>query len=179
MKKSYIFGLSLGCMSVVNFAQAQTIYVVDPQKVFISLPGYKEAEKDLENLQKALEAEMNKKIAEIEGKVKNYQDKYGADFNKMSEAEKAEIKAMSDELTKLQKDHETRRDTRRKALVTPLKNKYDAAIKELVNKKGDPEAIVLDVRYAEYFSPKMDITEELIKKLSSAAPRAAVSVSKK
>lgn len=161
--KKIIITLAIGIIAAVNL-MAVEIGMVDPQVIFERYPETKKTQQYLENkkieLQKVLDEEKNI-IGQKEEEVK-------AKGDKATEKEKKELETLKETFKQKFQFLQQRLDQDQYTVLEKLKSDIKTGIEEVAKtKKMD---VVIDSSAVYYVKPelKIDITEEVLKFLSSA-----------
>lgn len=182
MKKKWAVGLLVACVATAGLAEL-SIATVDLDKVFTAHPKTKAAEAQLEQAEKAVEAEMEevaKGLRDLETQVSALRE---AARNLMltDEARAAKRAEAEDKLTELQeaqlrarRTQETKLKQLREQLMASRQGIVDELLKE-VSAFAEAEGydLVLDrsgmtmnmVPLAAYSAPELDVTERVIERL--------------
>ena len=154
--------LSLLCMSTAN-AQELKIGFVNTERIFREAAPAKAA-------QAKIEAEFKKRDQELQetaAKIRAASEKLEKDAAVMSEADRSKRQR---ELSELDKDFQRKRrefqedfNQRRNEELSALLERANRVIKQL----AETEKYDLILQEAVYFSPKIDLTEKVLKSLNS------------
>ncbi len=167
MKK--IFGILLVLMGLSFSSQAQKFAYVDTQYILDNIPEYKMAQKQLEDLSKKWQTEIETKIGEVDRMFKAYQTDAVLLPEDIKKQREDEILKKEKELTELKskrfgKDGDLFK--KRQELIKPLQDKIFNAIKETATERG--YAMIFDrsgslsILYA---SARYDKSDDILEKL--------------
>ncbi len=161
-----IFGLILG-FSVPT--QAQRFAIVDTELILSKLPEYGQAKKQLDQLSRTWQGEVEALRSEADALQKAFNAEKVLLTAEMRDDRLAEIKKKEEEATELQRKYfgpEGEVYKKRIALVRPIQDKVYNAIQDIAKRKK------LDVVFDKssdlitlYNSSRADITEAVLKKL--------------
>lgn len=156
-------------MGVVISSYAQKYAFVDMEYVMKAIPAYETANEQLNQLSKQWQKEVEAKLTEVQTMYKNYQ----TDLVFMSEDMKTQ---REDSIVAKEKDaNELKRkyfgpdgelSKKREALIKPIQDEIYTAIQELCKEKGYDaifdKSTSMNLIYS---SPKLDISDDLLRKL--------------
>ena len=167
MKKLFI---SLAIVLFASFSFAQKTVYVDSEYILNKVPSYKEAQKQIDNLTKQWQTEIEEKHAGLDAMYKQYQIDKVLLSNDMKSKKEQEIIDKEKELKELQKKRfgpDGDRFKKEQELIKPIQDEIYNAIKELASAQG--YAFVLDASSSSlsilYSDVKYDISDEVLKKL--------------
>jgi outer membrane protein len=167
MKK--VFLLSVFCLANILIANAQRFAMIDMEYILENIPEYKQASTQLESLSEKYQKAIENKAKEAEVLYKAYQ-KESATLSGAQRTQKEEaIVAKEKEVMELRQKYFGNEGEMRKkeeALIVPIQDQIYEAVKQISMQKGYD--IVID-RASEnsmiYASPKIDISNEILRKL--------------
>lgn len=168
MKKLIIF-VGLFLTFAVSGGYAQKYALIDMEYILKRIPSYETSNKQLDEVSKKWQAEVDAKAKEVEGMYKKYQ----ADLPSLKGVEKTkrenEIVAKENEIKSL-RDKYFGQDgelfKRREAFIKPLQDDIYDVVKEI--SVADGYQLVLDRASATaviFASPSIDISDEVLAKL--------------
>jgi len=166
IKSSLIFLFIIG---ITGFAQAQKFAYVDTDYILKNIPEYNMAQKQLDELSKQYQAEIEEKVAEVERLYKAFQTDailLPADLKKQREEE---ILTKEKALSQLKRDRFGRDGDlfkKRQELVAPLQDKVFNAIKAYAEQKG--LSIIFDKASGPtmlYANEKLDKSDDILQSM--------------
>ncbi len=140
----YLF-LIVAMFVATTFASAQSVIIVDSEKIFKSLDAYNSALAEVDQLSKDYQAQVDAKFAEVEALYNYYVTHKAAYTASTRQVREAEILAMESAATQFQEEHFAKDGTimkRRLALITPIQERVFSAIEAYA--KGVGADIVID-----------------------------------
>lgn len=161
MKKIFLSTVVLcGALSAVKVQAADLkVAFVKKQYVIELMPEYEKAITDFTAFVKALESEKNTKLKGIQDRAAAL----GKDPNNMTEAQKAELQNLIQEVQKNDADYENRLRLKQESLVRPLQTRVSRAIEDVRKTMGI--AIVFLGEAIETADQSLDISNEVLKKM--------------
>lgn len=167
MKKVLIILTAL-CISSLSFAQ-KTAYV-DTEYILNKIPAYKEAQKQIDDLTKQWQKEIEERHLSLDAYYKQYQIDKVLLSNDMKQKREQEILDKEKELKELQKKRfgpEGDRFKKEQELIKPIQDEIYNAIKEIATAQNygfifDAASSSLSLLYTDI---KYDISDEILKKL--------------
>lgn len=167
MKKLVILLTAL-CIASISFAQ-KTAYV-DTEYILNKIPSYKEAQKQIDNLTKQWQKEIEEKHVSLDALYKQYQIDKVLLSNDMKQKREQDILDKEKELKELQKKRfgpEGDRYKKEQELIKPIQDEIYNAIKEIAATQNygfifDSSSSSLSILYSDI---KYDISDEVLKKL--------------
>lgn len=169
MKKVLLFGIAL-CFTLV--AQAQKVAVIDMEYVLKNVPAYESANEQLKQVSEKWQKEVEAKNLEAETMYKNYQTEVVFLSDEMRVKKENEIVAKEKEANDLKRKYfgpEGEFFQKRSSLIKPIQDEVYVAVKQVADTKG--VQVVLERSNSTnliYFSPKIDISDEVLEKLGYA-----------
>ncbi len=150
-------------------ANAQRFAYVDSDYILGNVPEYTDAQKQLDDISKNWQKEIENKFKEIDQLYKNYQQEqvlYTEDMKKQKQKEIEDKEKAAKDLQKKRFGYEGDLFQKRQELVKPIQDKMYDAIQKVANTKG------LDVVFDKsssttmlYSNTKLDISDDVIKQL--------------
>jgi outer membrane protein len=167
MKKLIMVLITLFITSV-SFSQ-KTAYV-DTEYMLNKIPAYKEAQKQIDNLTKQWQKEIEEKHVALDAMYKQYQVDKVLLSNDMKQKREQDILDKEKELKELQKKRfgpEGDRYKKEQELIKPIQDEIYNAIKEIAAAQNygfifDAASSSLSILYSDI---KYDISDEVLKKL--------------
>lgn len=167
--KKIILALTVLAFSVIS-SFSQKVAFVDTEYILSSIPTYESAQKQLEDLSKKLQVEVDDAYGEIEKMYKEYQTEKVFLSEEMKTKREEDIIAKEKLVKDLQKKYFGREGDlykKRTELIKPLQDEIYNAIKELAI-DGD-YGVIFDSASGGasilYSDPKYDKSDEVLKKL--------------
>ena len=167
MKKIII--LSIYCVLLSFTANAQKIALIDMEYIFENIPTYQKAINELEQLSQQYQKNIEAKAKEAEFLYNAYQKSANTmNASQRSQKEEAIVSKEKEARELRQKYFGEEGEMRKKeeALIIPIQNQIYEAVKQISMQKGYD--IVIDRASANsmiYASPKIDISNEILRKL--------------
>ncbi len=167
MKKIVVIALLLAGLSVS--LQAQKFASVDVDYIMKNIPAFESANEQLSQISKKWQKEVDAKMKEVEQMYKNYQTELVFMSEKMKVKREEEIIAKEKEAHDLKRHYfgpEGELFKKRESLIKPIQDEIYTAIQEISAKEGYD--VVFDkssAMSAIYVSPKIDISDMVLKKL--------------
>ncbi|MDZ4844131.1 MAG: OmpH family outer membrane protein [Chitinophagales bacterium] len=149
-------------------AQAQTLKLghVNITKVLEAMPGYKAAEKKLQEFAMQLQETVGKMEKEYAQKVQDYYDQEKDMLPAIKEIKQREITDLESRIVKLQGSSEEQLGQKQVELLKPLEEQVMAAIKGVATDKGF--SYIFDASVGSnllYYPPTDDVTDMVKAKL--------------
>lgn len=164
MKKSIILGV-VATIFAIN-ASAQNYAVVNTQKVYQSIEAYGEAVAEIDALATAYQENIDEAYAKVEEMYQNYMiAKSGLSYEEQ-QAEEQNIIANEQKITTYQQNvfgTDGVLTKKQEELLKPFHEKVAKSISDYAAQQGYDLVIDIATTALPYFSPKVDITEEIIK----------------
>ena len=164
MKKSIILGV-VATIFAIN-ASAQNYAVVNTQKVYQSIEAYGEAVAEIDALATAYQENIDEAYAKVEEMYQNYMiAKSGLSYEEQ-QAEEQNIIANEQKITTYQQNvfgTDGVLTKKQEELLKPFHEKVAKSISDYADQQGYDLVIDIATTALPYFSPKVDITEEIIK----------------
>lgn len=162
--------LTLCLIAGVGFAtQAQKFATVDMGYIMKNIPAFESANEQLNQISKKWQAEIDVQMKEVQQLYKNYQTELVFMSDDMKVKREEEIIAKEKSAQELKHKYfgpDGELFKKRESLIKPIQDEVYDAIQELSNSKG------LDLIFdkssamsAIFVSPKLDISDEVLKKL--------------
>jgi outer membrane protein len=167
MKKTLF---TLACILFASIAFSQKTVYVDTEYILNKIPSYKEAQKQIDNLTKQWQTEIEEKHTALDAMYKQYQVDKVLLSNDMKAKREQEILDKEKELKELQKKRfgeDGDRFKKEQELIKPIQDEIFNAIKEISTAQGyafvfDASSSSLSILYSDV---KYDISDEVLKKL--------------
>lgn len=162
MKKIFLSTVLLCGVASVTKVQAageHKISFVRKQYVIELMPEYEKAITEFTAFVKALESEKNAKLKGIQDRAAAL----GKDPNNMTEAQKAELQNLIQEVQKNDADYENRLRMKQESLIRPLQAKVSRAIEDV--RKALGISLVFLGEAIETADQSLDISNEVLKKM--------------
>ncbi len=154
-------------------AHAQKYALVDMEYILKNVPAYERANEQLNQVSKKWQAEVEALTIEASTMYKNYQNEVVFLSQEQKKAKQEEIMNKEKEASDLKKKYfgpEGELFKKREALMTPIQEEIYNAVKEVSDLRG--YSLVLDRASNSgiiFGSPKIDISNEILKKLGYSA----------
>lgn len=167
MKKTLITLLLL--ISIGWIAQAQKTASVDMDYIMKNIPSYESANEQLTQISKKWQLEVDTKMKEVEQMYKNYQTELVFMSDEMKVKREEEIISKEKQVQELKRHYfgpNGELFKKRESLIKPIQDEIYAALQEISTEKD--YQIIFDKKSAMsiiYISPKIDISDEVLKKL--------------
>ena len=167
MKKIILF--SIYCLLWSLTGNAQRIALIDMEYILENIPAYQKANYELEQLSQQYQKAIEAKSQEAEFLYKTYQKTANTmSATQRSQKEEAIVAKEKEVMELRQKYFGNEGEMRKKeeALIIPIQNQIYETVKEISMQKGYD--IVIDRASANsmiYASPKIDISNEILRKL--------------
>jgi outer membrane protein len=167
MKKISII---LAFIALIAFtANAQRFAYVDSDYILSNIPEYAEAQKQLDEISKNWQKEIENKFKEIDQLYKNYQQEqvlFTEDMKKQKQKEIEDKEKAAKELQKKRFGYEGDLFQKRQELVKPIQDKMYEAIQKVATTKGFD--VIFDKSSSTtmlYSNNKLDVSDDVIKQL--------------
>ena len=147
-------------------ASAQNYAVVNSEKIFKSIEAYNAAIKQLDELADGYQKQVDEKFAEVERLYNAYMARRSSLSAASQQANEENILKKEQEATEFQESlfgTEGELMKRRLELIQPIQKRVFEAIDKYAQQKGYDMVIDIATTALPYVSPKIDITEEIIK----------------
>ena len=170
MKK--ILLMSLMCLAALSMS-AQKFALVDMEYILKNIPAYERANEQLNQVSKKWQAEVEALNIEASTMYKNYQNEVVFLSQEQKKAKQEAIMNKEKEASELKKKYfgpEGELFKKREALMGPIQEEIYNAVKEVSDLRG--YSLVLDRASNSgiiFGSPKIDISNEVLKKLGYSA----------
>ncbi len=157
---------------VAMTANAQKFALIDMEYILKNVPAYERANEQLNQVSKKWQAEVEALNTEAQTMYKNYQNEVVFLSQEQKKAKQEEIMLKEKEASELKKKYfgpEGELFKKREALMTPIQDEIYNAVKDISELHG--YSMVLDRSTDSgiiYGSPKIDISNEVLKKLGYA-----------
>ncbi len=166
MKKSIILSLFVSLFALG--ASAQNYAVVNSQKIYQSMEAYAEAVEEIDELATAYQNNIDEAYAKVEEMYQNYMiAKAGLTYEEQ-QAEEKNIIENEQKITTYQQNvfgTDGVLTKKQEELLKPFHEKVSNAISTYASSKGYDMVIDIATTALPYYSPSIDITEEIIKLL--------------
>jgi outer membrane protein len=166
MKKSIILSIFVSLFALG--ASAQNYAVVNSQKIYQSMEDYAEAVEEIDELATAYQNNIDEAYAEVEKMYQNYMiAKTGLTYEQQ-QAEEKNIIENEQKITTYQQNvfgTDGVLTKKQEELLKPFHEKVANAISSYASSKGYDMVIDIATTALPYYSPAIDITEEIIKLL--------------
>lgn len=166
--KRLLFSL-LAIFCITSAANAQKFALVDMEYILRNIPAYERAGEQLNQISRKWQAEVDALQQEAETLYKNYQGEAVFLSNEQKTAREEAIVAKEKEAAELKRKYfgpEGELFKKRESLMAPIQDEIYNAVKDISDQKG--YSMVID-RAADngiiFASPKIDISNEVLKKL--------------
>ena len=169
--KKIVFLLVMAVAAIT--AHAQKYALVDMEYILKNVPAYERANEQLNQVSKKWQAEVEALNLEASTMYKNYQNEVVFLSQEQKKAKQEEIMDKEKEASDLKKKYfgpEGELFKKREALMTPIQEEIYNAVKEVSDLRG--YSLVLDRASNSgiiFGSPKIDISNEILKKLGYSA----------
>lgn len=158
------------CLVLTAFtASAQRFAYVDSDYILSNIPEYAEAQKQLDEISKNWQKEIENKFKEIDQLYKNYQQEqvlYTEDMKKQKQKEIEDKEKAAKELQKKRFGYEGDLFQKRQELIKPIQDKMYEAIQKVATTKGFD--VIFDKSSSTtmlYSNTKLDASDDVIKQL--------------
>ena len=159
---SLLAGLAIG-------VQAQKFAAVDMSYIMKNIPAYESANEQLNQVSKKWQTEVETAMKDVQQMYKNYQTELVFMSDDMKVKREDEIVAKEKEAQELKRKYfgpEGKKKKKRESLMKPIQDEIYTAIQE-ISKDKDLQ-LVFDkssAMSAIFVSPKLDISDDVLKKL--------------
>ncbi|MCL2329204.1 MAG: OmpH family outer membrane protein [Bacteroidetes bacterium] len=165
MKKILITLLALFTLSAVY---AQKIMYLDSEYMLNKIPAYKEAQKQLDNLTKQWQAEIEEQMAALKAMNNQFQVDKMLLSNDMRVKREQDIATKEKEIRELQRKRfgpEGDRFKREQELIKPIQDELYNAVKETAQAQN--YNFIFDVATGKiiYSDPKLDVSDAILKRM--------------
>lgn len=167
MKKMFLSLLFV--MATLMTAQAQKFALIDMEFILKQIPSYEQANKQMENLSKKWQSEVEAKAKEAKALYEAYQKTASTMNAQQMTAKEEEIINKEKEAAELRQTYfgpQGEAMKKRQELISPIQDAIYNAVKEIATQKGYDA--VIDRASAQsmiYASPRIDISNEVLSKL--------------
>lgn len=164
MKKSIILGVLASVFAMS--ASAQNYAVVNTQKVYQSIEAYGEAVAEIDALATAYQENIDEAYAKVEEMYQNYMIAKSELSYAEQQAEEQNIIANEQKITTYQQNvfgTDGVLTKKQEELLKPFHEKIAKSISDYATQQGYDLVIDIATTALPYYSPKIDITEEIIK----------------
>ncbi len=158
------------CLVLTAFtASAQRFAYVDSDYILSNIPEYSEAQKQLDEISKNWQKEIENKFKEIDQLYKNYQQEqvlFTEDMKKQKQKEIEDKEKAAKELQKKRFGYEGDLFQKRQELIKPIQDKMYEAIQKVATTKGFD--VIFDKSSSTtmlYSNNKLDVSDDVIKQL--------------
>lgn len=165
MIKMSCFIMALVCLSAT--VHAQKIGYVNSALLMNELPEVKQAEANLEELQKVLQKKGQQMVADLEAEFKKISQKVerGELSPVQQEEEGKRLKAKEQEIANFEKDMQKQLLEKRNKLLQPIVDRVNAAIKNVSTEKGFTYILDSSTGVVLYSDETLDVTSAVKTKL--------------
>ena len=167
--KKILFFISLFMVFALGSTKAQQYALIDMEYILNRIPGYENANKQLESLSLQWQNEVDKEVEIVDAMYKKYQ----ADLASLAGEEKTEreneIVAKENEIQELRNKYfgaQGELFKRRENLIKPIQDNIYEAVKEIATASG--YTVVVDRASATsiiFASPNIDISDQVLSRL--------------
>src|SRR5690554_3837772 len=167
--KKILFFISLFMVFALGSTKAQQYALIDMEYILNRIPGYENANKQLESLSLQWQNEVDKEVEIVDAMYKKYQ----ADLASLAGEEKTEreneIVAKENEIQELRNKYfgaQGELFKRRENLIKPIQDNIYEAVKEIATASG--YTVVVDRASATsiiFASPSIDISDQVLSRL--------------
>ncbi len=167
--KKILFFISLFMVFALGSTKAQQYALIDMEYILNRIPGYENANKQLESLSLQWQNEVDKEVEIVDAMYKKYQ----ADLASLAGEEKTEreneIVAKENEIQELRNKYfgaQGELFKRRENLIKPIQDNIYEAVKEIATASG--YTVVVDRASATsiiFASPGIDISDQVLSRL--------------
>jgi outer membrane protein len=171
MRKIFlIFAIALFSLNLA--AKGEQVVLVDMDYIMSAIPAYETANEQLDQISKKWQKEIETILVEVQTMYKNYQTELVFLSDEMKKKREDEIIAKEKEANDLKRKYfgpEGEFYQKRISLVKPIQDEVYVAVKQVADTKG--VQVVLERSSGAniiYFSPKIDISDEVLEKLGYA-----------
>ncbi len=164
MKKSIILGI-LVSLFAIN-AAAQNYAVVNSQKVYQSMEAYAAAVEEIDELATAYQENIDEAYKKVEEMYQNYMIAKSALSYEEQQKEEKNIIANEQKITTYQENvfgTNGLLTKKQEEMLKPFHEKVASTIRTYAEQNGYDMVIDIATTALPYYSPKIDITEEIIK----------------
>ncbi len=165
-----LFLLTLVILASSAFVKAQTFGYVNTEKILQAIPEYTTAQQQIDRLKKQYEAQIDAEMKVVESMYNQYQAEkqtLSGSQREMRESEIIKKERAAKELQKTFFGQEGALSKRSLELLTPVKDRVQAAIEKVAVEGGI--ILVFDIATAQgiiYNNPANDLTPRVLKKLN-------------
>ena len=165
-----LFLLTLVILASSAFVKAQTFGYVNTDKILERIPEYNNAQQQIDRLKKQYEAQIDAELKVVESMYNQYQSEkqtLSGSQREMREGEIIKKERAAKELQKTFFGQEGALSKRSLELLTPIKDRVQAAIEKVAVEGGI--ILVFDIATAQgiiYNNPANDLTTKVLKKLN-------------
>lgn len=153
----------LSVMALPAQAQAPKLGHVNITKVLEAMPGYKAAEKKLQDFAKQLQETLAKMEQEYSQKVQDYYEQEKDMLPAIKEVKQKEITDLETRIVKLQGSSEDQLAQKQVELLKPLEEQVMTAIKGVATEKGFSYIFDASMGSSLLYSPPADDVTDLVK----------------
>lgn len=165
-----LFLVTLVILASSAFVKAQNFGYVNTDKILERIPEYNNAQQQIDRLKKQYEAQIDAELKVVESMYNQYQTEkqtLSGSQREMRESEIIKKERAAKELQKTFFGQEGALSKRSLELLTPIKDRVQAAIEKVAVEGGI--ILVFDIATAQgiiYNNPANDLTSKVLKKLS-------------
>lgn len=171
--KKIIFSLILSVFTLTTFAQR--FAYVDTEYVLNNVPEYTEAKKQIDDLSRTWQTEIENKLKEVDKLYKDYQKEQVLLTEEMRQQRQRQIEEKEKAVKDMQKQrfgYEGDLFKKRQELVKPIQDRVYDAVQKVATAKGYD--VIFDKSSGVtmlYASTKLDVSDDVLKQLG-LAPKA-------
>lgn len=133
------FFLLVAALAASTFAMAQSVIIVDSEKIFKSLDSYNSALAEVEKLSKDYQAQVDAKFNEVEQTYNNYVARKAEYSLQVRQSLESQILSMEKAATEFQQQHFSKDGTimkRRLELIAPIQERVFSTIEKYADEHG-------------------------------------------
>ena len=160
-----IGALALMGLCFVTTAQAQKFGYINSSAILAEMPAVKEADANLEALQKQLQKKGQQMLQELQTKYQELQQKVerGELSPKQQEEEATKLRAEEQKIAQFEQEMVAQIQTKREELLKPILDKVNTAIQDVAADEG--YQFVFDAAVLLYATPEQDVSTKVKAKL--------------
>lgn len=168
MKKTLFF-ISLFMVFALSSTKAQQYALIDMEYILNRIPGYENANKQLESLSRQWQGEVDKEVEIVDAMYKKYQADLASLVGEEKTKRENEIVAKENEIQELRNQYfgaQGELFKRRENLIKPIQDNIYEAVKEIATASG--YTVVVDRASATsiiFASPSIDISDQVLSRL--------------
>ncbi len=161
MKK--ITCLTLLCFITISSIAQNKFGHINAQEILVLMPDFKQAEGDLQNFAKSLEAQLGSMNAEYQQSVEEYQANESTYTSLVKQDKEAEIIGLQERITTFQQNAQQSLQEKEQELLIPINKKLKDAINEVATEGNYTYIFTSEILH--YASESNDIGSLVRKKL--------------